>query len=294
MTHITDPASTEAALSLCARDPNIRILRRVSSLKDFPLAQRTTGTVRRVAIVDTETTGTDVIDDEIIDIAVVVIEVDEAGEIVGIASAGQALRDPGAPIPTHITRLTGITDEDVRGKSIDLDRLETLLASVDVRIAHSAAFDIAFVENLMPGLAGEAWACSMRDFDWPEAGFDGAKLGYLLNQIGRFNTAHRAMADVVTLLQLLAHRLPHGGTVIGDLLANAARPTVRFEAVGAPFDRRAQLKVRGYRWDGRNRVWWIELAKEDCAEEERWFRQDIAPHGPLPRMTPITWHQRHR
>lgn len=294
MTHITDAASAGAALPRDAGDPDIRILRRVSLLGDFPLAERATGSVRRVAIIDTETTGTDVIHDEIIDIAVVVIEVDEIGEIVAIASAGQALRDPGMAIPPHISRLTGITDADVRGKAVDLDRLERLLASVEIRIAHSAAFDVGFIENLMPGLAGEAWACSMRDFDWAAAGFDGVKLGYLLTQIGRFNTAHRAMADVVTLLHLLAHRLPHGGTVIGDLLASAERPTVRFEARGAPFDRRAQLKSRGYRWDAPNRVWWIELAQEDCAEEERWFREHIAPAGPLPRMTPITWHQRHR
>lgn len=294
MTHITDATSAGAALPAYARDPDIRILRRVSALTDFPLAERATGTVRRVAIVDTETTGTDFIHDEVIDIAVVVIEVDEAGEIVSIVSAGQALRDPGMPIPSHISRLTGITDEDVRGKTIDLDRLERMLAGVEVRIAHSAAFDIGFIENLMPGLAGKAWACSMRDFDWSAFGFDGAKLGYLLTQINRFNTAHRAMADVVTLLHLLAHRLPDGSTVIGNLLANAERPTVRFEAVGAPFDRRTQLKSRGYRWDARNRVWWIELARDDCAEEERWFRQDIAPYGPLPRITPITWHQRHR
>ena len=230
MTHITDAVPTGTALCTCNDDQDVRILRRVSALGDIPLADKVTGAVRRVAIVDTETTGTDVIHDEIIDIAVVVIEVDEAGEIVGIASAGQALRDPGMPIPPHITRLTGITDDDVRGKTIDLDRLERLLAGVDVRIAHSAAFDIGFVENLMPGLAGEAWACSMRDFDWPAAGFDGTKLGYLLTQIGRFNTAHRAMADVITLLHLLAHRLPDGGTVLGALLANAERPTVRFEA----------------------------------------------------------------
>lgn len=294
MTPITNAVPHGTALCTCAKGPDVRILHRVSALGDFPVTEQITGSIRRVAIVDTETTGTDVIRDEIIDIAVVVIEVDEAGEIVGIASAGQALRDPGVPIPPHITRLTGITDEDVRGKLIDLDRLEILLASVQTRIAHSAAFDIAFVENLMPGLAGEAWACSMRDFDWPAAGFDGAKLGYLLTQIGRFNTAHRAMADVVTLLHLLAHRLPDGGTVLGALLANAERPTIRFEAIGAPFDRRGELKARGYRWDARNRVWWIELAKDECAEEERWFRQHIVPHGPLPRMTPITWHQRHR
>lgn len=242
MTHITETAT--AAQPAYADDPDLRILRRVSSLNDFPLADRVTGTVRRIAIVDTETTGTDVIHDEIIDIAVVMIEVDEAGEIVGIASAGQALRDPGMPIPATITRLTGIGDADVAGKAIDLDRLERLLASAEIRIAHSATFDIGFIENLMPGLAGAAWACSMRDFDWLEAGFDGAKLGHLLMQIGRFNGAHRAMADVVSLIHLLAHRLPHGGTVLGDLLISAERPTIRFEATGAPFERRGLLTVR--------------------------------------------------
>lgn len=275
-------------------NPDIRILRRVSKLEDFPLAPRGEGPIRRIGIVDTETTGTDVLRDEIIDVAVVVIEVDGAGEIVGIASTGQRLRDPGMPIPAAITRLTGITDSDVRDQVIDLDRLERRLASVDVLIAHNAAFEIAFLENLMPGLGGSAWACSMRDFDWPAAGFDGAKLGYLLTQIGRFNTAHRAMADVISLLHLLAHRLPDGGTVVGALLAAAERPTVRVEATGAPFHRRDQLKARGYRWDARARVWWIELAEYNCAEEERWFRQEIVPQGLLPRMTPITWHQRHR
>lgn len=44
-----------------------------------------------------------------------------------------------------------LTPADVAGKKIDLDRLERLLASVDVRIAHSAAFDIAFIENPIAG-----------------------------------------------------------------------------------------------------------------------------------------------
>lgn len=113
-------------------------------------------------------------------------------------------------------------------------------------------------------------------------------------QIGRFNDAHRAMADVASLIHLLAHRLPHGGTVIGDLLANAEKPTIRFEATGASFDRRSALKARGYRWDPRQKVWWCEIAEDECAAEEGWFRKHIAPRGPVPRMLPITWHQRHR
>ena len=294
MTYHTSATSAEVALSLAARDPDIRILRRVSSLDDFPLAPRGEGPFRKIAILDTETTGTDPLIDEIIDIAVVIVEVDAAGEIVGIASAGQALRDPGVPIPAHITRLTGITDADISGKTIDLDRLERRIATADVLVAHNCAFDAAFLENLLPGIAGAAWACSANDVDWLDAGFDGRKLQHLLMQIGRFADAHRAMADVIALLHLLAHRLPHGGTVLGDLLANAERPTIRFEATDAPFDRRGLLKARGYRWDPRRRVWWIEIGENDCAEEERWFRQHIAPSGPVPRMLPITWHQRHR
>lgn len=290
--HGANPAGTMPTTD--ASDPDIWILRRVSPLADFPLAEHKGGAIRRIAIVDVETTGTDVDRDEAIDVAVVIVEIDAGGEIVGIATAGQALRDPGMPIPTAITRLTGISDEDVAGKVIDLDRLERLLLDADVRVAHNAQFDISFLESLMPGLAGAAWACSATDFDWAEAGFDGRKLGHLLMQAGHFNDAHRAMADVLSLLHLLAHRLQGGETVIGRLLANAQKPSVGFEATGAPFDRRSLLKARGYRWDPRQRVWWCELPETECSEEERWLRREITPHGPMPRLLPLTWHQRHR
>lgn len=286
--------AASAMLSGTNADPDIRILRRVSTPESFPLAADPVGATRHIAIVDTETTGTDPHLDEIIDIAVVVVEADERGQIVLIDRVGQALRDPGMPIPAVISRLTGITDHDVRGRTVDLDRLERLLAGADVRIAHSAIFDIAFIENLMPGLAGASWACSMNDFDWLSAGFDGRKLGHLLMQLGWFNDAHRAMADVISLLHLLAHRLDDGRTVLGQLLENAALPTLRIEATGAPFDKRSTLKARGYRWDPRARVWWCEIATDEYEAEALWLQREVTPHGPAPRTRQVTWHERHR
>lgn len=287
-------AAAAAVLHSVYDDPDIRILRRVSSLDDFPLAPRGAGPFRKVAITDVETTGTDPMLDEVIDVAVVVVEINGAGEIIALVAAGAALRDPGMSIPTAITKLTGITDEDVQGKAIDLDRLEARLASADVRIAHNASFDIAFLENLMPHLAGREWACSANEIDWLNAGMDGRKLGHLLMQIGRFNTGHRAMADVISLLHLLAHRLPDDRTAMAALLETAEQHTVRLEANGAPFDKREPLKARGYRWDPRARVWWCQVAEADQSEEERWLREHINPYGPPPRATPITWRERHR
>ncbi|MDE1914896.1 MAG: DNA polymerase III subunit epsilon [Sphingomonadales bacterium] len=294
MMHPSGATSVDATRSLCAENPDIRILRRVSSLNDFPLAEPGDGAIRAIGIWDVETTGTDPDLDEIIDIAVVIISVDAGGQIVGIERAAQALRDPGMPIPAAITRLTGITDEQVQGKVIDLDHLAALIARVDVRIAHNASFDIAFIERLLPGLAGASWACSVRDFNWLDEGFDGAKLGHLLMQIGRFNTGHRAMADVISLLHLLAHRLPDGSTVIGKILANAERPSVRIEAVGAPFGKRSILKSRGYRWDPSARVWWAEILEDEVEIEMLWLQREVTPWGPTPRTRPLTWHERHR
>lgn len=277
----------------CAQDPDIRVLRRVSNLQSLITPSRVAGEVRRVAVVDTETTGLDPAVDEVFDLAVAILNVDSAGNIVEIVSTHQLLRDPGRPIPPVITKLTGVSNDDVRGRNIDLEPMERRLMSADVLIAHNARFDITFIEKLFPSVRGAAWGCSASDFDWPSHGFDGRKLGHLLMQIGFFNDAHRAAADVISLTHLLAHRLPHGGTILADILARAEQPSFHVEATGAPFEQRSRLKARGYRWDAKARVWWMEVRDDDLIEEERWLRT-VLPAALLPKIRKITWHERHR
>ena len=276
-------------------DWDIRILRRVGRLEDFPLATDPVAPIRHVAVVDVETTGIDPLLHQVIDIAYVVLAVDARGEFVDIVRKGQSLCDPGMPIPPRITMLTGLTDEHVRGTAIDLDALQQIFATVDVFVAQNCAFDAGFLRQLLPSTKDAAWACSLRDFDWlKDAGLDGRALGHLLMQIGFFNDGHRALNDVISLIHLLAWRLPSDQTVMGALLANAERETVRLEATGAGFGNRSLLKARGYRWDVAAKVWWIEVTYGELDEERLWLQREVTPFGPYPRIRPITWHQRHR
>ena len=230
---------------------------------------------------------------EVIEIAAAVVLVDEAGEIRAIDKALRGLRDPGIPIPAEVQRLTGISDDDVAGRGLNVPRWEALLGGSDLIVAHNAAYDAPIVERLLPGIKGHAWACSMREIDWAAHAFDGAKLGHLLMQMGYFTTGHRADADVISLANLLTHR-PNGvHPLIAELLARAAQPSLRIEATGAPFDKRHLLKARGYRWDAREKVWWREVAEAAHEAEALWLSRDAELRS-TPRVRELSWHTRYR
>jgi len=75
-------------------------------------------------------------------------------------------------------------------------------------MAHNCAFDRRFSERYWPIFEHKAWACSATEVDRREHGFDGAKLSYLLNGVGYFHQAHRAVDDCHALLEVLAFELP--------------------------------------------------------------------------------------
>ena len=293
MTIQNDAASFEAALQLCASCADVRILRRVRPIAELVNDGPPIGRTRRIAIVDTETTSVDVQTAEVIEIAAAVVLVDEAGEIRAIDTALRGLRDPGIPIPAEVQRLTGILDDDVAGRALNVPRWEALLGGSDLIVAHNAAYDAPIVERLLPGIKRHAWGCSMREIEWAAHGFDGAKLGHLLMQMGYFTTGHRADADVISLAHLLTYRPDGARPLIAELLARAAQPSLRIEATGAPFDKRHLLKARGYRWDAREKVWWREVAEAAHETEALWLSRDAELRA-TPRVRQLSWHTRYR
>jgi DNA polymerase-3 subunit epsilon len=80
-----------------------------------------------------------------------------------------------------------------------------MAAQADFVVAHNASFDREFVERLMPSFRRQTWLCSLYGIDWRAKGFTDRSLGQLAKAHGiEISQAHRALADVETLMALLS------------------------------------------------------------------------------------------
>lgn len=268
----------DAARALAAH-PDFRVLRRLVPM-DRLHPGPPVGKTRIGIALDVETTGLDRDNDKIIELAVQRFRFDELGQIVLIGTPRVWREDPQRPLDPRITKLTGLTDDDLAGRGIDESAAVEILGSADLIVAHNAAFDRPFVDRRLPAVASRPWACSMAELDWLELGFDGKALGYLVAQCGWFFEGHRAENDILALIYLLGHAAPDGETILAKLLACSERPSYRVNAVDAPFEGKDALKARGYRWDAAMRFWGKTIPEGEMESERTWLLQDIyAGHG---------------
>ncbi|WP_374700798.1 3'-5' exonuclease [Aureimonas sp. D3] len=270
------------------RTGRYRVLRKLAPREVLshlrPPADRTPGGWPRLGIVlDTETTGLDHAAHEVIELGMVAFTYDESGvrDVVGVFSQ---LQQPTGPITPDITRITGITDEMVAGRRIDLEAVRRFVEPADLVIAHNARFDRPFCEKLCPGFEAKPWACSVSEVDWTALGFEGTKLGYLVGQCGYFHNGHRAVDDCHALLEVLAQpSRTQAEPAFRQLLASAAAPRLRVHALGSPFHTKDILKARGYRWsDGSGRqpkCWWREISEDAMNEEARFLETEVYAGG---------------
>ncbi|APD13610.1 3'-5' exonuclease family protein [Pandoraea pulmonicola] len=153
-----------------------------------------------MVFVDLETTGGNALDDRITEIGVV--EVGPHG-----VEQWSTLLDPAEPIPPFIQRLTGITNEMVRGQPSFGTLAEGLAERLHGKlfVAHNARFDYGFLKNEFKraGIAFQADVlCTVRlsRLLFPSAarhGLDALIARFGLAPLGR----HRALADADLLWQ---------------------------------------------------------------------------------------------
>jgi DNA polymerase-3 subunit epsilon len=161
----------------------------------------------KALIIDVETTGL-TNNDEIIELAAILFEYDDQTKKVGkILDTYSGLREPRCPISPQAQKINRITDEMVIGQKLDDQRIQFMLASSDLVIAHNAKFDRSFLARLYPEFSAKTWRCSMTDIDWAHKGHAFQSLEKLAKdheiKIGR-GKAHRALGDCETVYNLLA------------------------------------------------------------------------------------------
>lgn len=172
--------------------------------------------------IDVETTGLNAKKDEIIEFAISLICFDKNSyNIVGIVDSYCGLREPTIPIPPEASKVNGIYMRDVKGKSLDYERINEMLDKAEFFISHNADFDRKFVRVLFPSVDDKEWLCSMNGIDWYSKGFNSKGLQNLLSMHGiRPRSAHRAFGDVESAIKLLACSADNGESYFSELIQN--------------------------------------------------------------------------
>ena len=260
--------------------PDFKVKRRLVPILDF--GPGSGGPTKRILILDTETTGLDWRAENIIELAMLSVDVDlHTGQPVGVVEVYEDFEDPGRPIPPEIVKLTGITDHDVKGQKLNEVKINAMVERADLIVAHNAGFDRPFVEKRLEVFEHKAWACSFAGINWKAQGLGSAKLEFLCSELGWFYDAHRAQVDCHALLRVLSSNLktqpddlPTSGFL--QLLKSAEQARTVVKAFGSPFESKDKLKARGYRWDAEAKVWFTAVKSADALEAEaEWLKTQI-------------------
>jgi DNA polymerase-3 subunit epsilon len=283
--------SFAALAEALSKSADYRVLRRL--VPRPPFTPSVGQAVKTGVLLDVETTGLDQRTDEVIELGMVKFDYLANGRIAGVRDVFTSFNEPSAPISQEITELTGITDEIVAGHRIDESAVSDFISEAVIVIAHNAGFDRKFAERYWPVFEAKAWACSATEVEWRKHGFEGSRLGYLLNGAGFFHHAHRAIDDCHALLEILSCELPStGAPALAVLLERARKKTMRVWAEQSPFELKDALKRRGYRSsdgsDGRPRSWYIDVDEVSLDAEIAFLRAEIYLRNLDPRFQTLT------
>lgn len=118
-------------------------------------------------------------------------------------------------------------------------------------------------------IQSRAWIDSCDDIEWPRASTSRSLVALALAHGVGVSHAHRALSDVMTLVQLFERAAEM--TDVDAMLTRAARPKRTYRAV-VPRERKDEAKSRGFRWDPDRGIWHRRIAVEDVAAKDWPFK----------------------
>jgi DNA polymerase III epsilon subunit family exonuclease len=201
-----------------------------------PPGARTLLETASFVVFDLETTGLSASTSRIVEIGA------QRVDRLELTSRFETLVNPGAPLPTAITALTGIAQRDVLGApAADLALRRFLDFTGDaVLVAHNARFDMAFLDRAVLRLTGRRVAAPVVDTVWlARRLLAGRTSRFGLARLAQFfgtaaEPCHRALPDAAAtaeiLLALIGLAQERGAETVADLVELSAPRARRLHA----------------------------------------------------------------
>lgn len=167
----------------------------------------------KTIVFDTETTGLplhpsapDERQPRIIEFACVLLDDDNA-----VIDEYETLIFPGCKLPAEITKITGITDDDLRGQPIwvaVMDEIKRRFAAADRMVAHNLPFDTRLVQMELDRHGIKRWpwpqhqVCTVQEW-YEHYGYRPKLINLYEDLTGEpFEQKHRALDDVMKLAEV--------------------------------------------------------------------------------------------
>ena len=206
--------------------------------------------------VDLETTGLNPATDRIIEIGAVVWDVNQKKPLKLMSELIQSE----VPVSDEITRITGITNEDLESHAITLQegmkRLVELMKSCSYFVGHNGReFDRLFLEKAAGECGVEVnlpWIDTIQDIPYPDT-IGTRKLTHLCAEHGFLNPfSHRAVFDVLSMMEVFSRY------DFSEIEKYQQSPEMKLIAK-VSYDDRDKAKRAGFRWDPQGKTWFKKV-----------------------------------
>ncbi|MBW4553283.1 MAG: 3'-5' exonuclease [Aphanocapsa sp. GSE-SYN-MK-11-07L] len=226
--------------------------------------------IEQVLIVDTETTGLELDNGQVIEIGAILYSLRHQTTIQQASVLLPAKDNPAENINRIKSAALATLSPSIA--ELGIATILDMARMADVVAAHNAVFDRKWFGStgingaLLPNLVATngdplCWVCTCNDFEWPNQTRPGQSLIELAlaHDIGVYAN-HRALTDC-QLLAALFDRMEN----VQAMFERALRPKARFTAL-VSYDNRDLAKQAGFKWFSDRKVWERVMAVEDAQQ----------------------------
>ncbi len=236
-----------------------------------------------ITIIDLETTGLDYTHDKIIELGLLSFSYSKEDGILSLITSYNELNDPGDEFSEkmeNISKITGITKEQLHNKCINWHDVDLILQRSDIVLCHNSGFDRKFLESQTPAATQKIiralpFGCTLQDINWHARGYQSRRLIDLNLQLGFTYDGHRALNDCWATLNLLQEE----PGAFQELISNIEQKKTLLCAVGSPFAKKDLLKKNHFQWsDGKKNIpkcWYTYVSDENVSDMKEWLDREI-------------------